>query len=53
MRVSILPPIQGNGVLCLHGMGVSDPCAAAVADAVGGNPNERQRPKDPKFSIVV
>lgn len=35
----------------MHGIGVRCPCAAAVADAVAGYPNERHSPKGAKLTI--
>lgn len=44
------PVTQGAGVFGTQGMGVSAPCAAAVADAVAGNPSDRQGPNGGMFT---
>lgn len=50
---SFFPPVHGNGVLGMQGIGVSLPCAAAVAETVAGYARLRQRPNGAIFFIGV
>jgi len=47
----ILPGIQGDGVLGIHGIGVSAPIAAAVAEATTGLASDWHKPNGRIFTM--